>query len=319
MDYAKILEKLPDEDALLLRSGVGWQAGYAGSAKVGTELDSQAGFTLVSSTPVVVEDLSEETRFSGPGLLRDHEVTSGISMIIEGDEEPFGVLGIHTRDKRIFTQEDVTFVQAVASLLAQAVRRSKAEAALKQANAELESRVAERTAELRREKEFSEQLVESSVDGILAFDSELRYTVYNEGMRRISGVGAEDAVGNLTYEVFPFLEEIGEVEVQRATLRGERIVRQDQPYTIASTGQEGFFEARYSPLRDAEDEIIGGLAVVRDTTERKKAENELKASEERFRAVFEQGPLGDLPAYLGQLDHHRRQRQVRGRARLRSR
>jgi hypothetical protein len=40
-------------------------------------LESQAGYTLLSEKPVVVEDLSLETRFSGPQLLVDHGVTSG--------------------------------------------------------------------------------------------------------------------------------------------------------------------------------------------------------------------------------------------------
>src|SRR5205085_3902942 len=80
--YCKILELLPEGDALLLRAGVGWKDGYVGRATVGAGLNSQAGYTLLSSEPVVVEDLSAETRFNGPPLLHEHEVVSGMSVII---------------------------------------------------------------------------------------------------------------------------------------------------------------------------------------------------------------------------------------------
>jgi GAF domain-containing protein len=68
VEYCKVLELLPDEDALLLRAGQGWHEGLVGRATVGTGLDSQAGYTLLSNTPVIVEDLRTETRFSGPLL-----------------------------------------------------------------------------------------------------------------------------------------------------------------------------------------------------------------------------------------------------------
>ena len=74
VDYAKVLELQADRKALLLRSGVGWRDGLVGTAKVGTELDSQAGYTLMVDAPVVVEDLSTDDRFRGPQLLEDHGV-----------------------------------------------------------------------------------------------------------------------------------------------------------------------------------------------------------------------------------------------------
>src|SRR5437867_3840875 len=60
---------------------------------------------------------------------------------------------------------------------------------------------------LRREKEFTERLINSTVDGILAFDRQCRYTVWNPGMERVFGVGKEKTIGRCAFEVFPFLKE----------------------------------------------------------------------------------------------------------------
>ena len=117
-DYCKILELLPDGKRLLLREGVGWREGYVGRAVVSRGLESQAGYTLQSSEPVIVDDLRTETRFSGPPLLHEHEVVSGMSVIIPGEREPFGVLGVHTRQRRTFSPDDIQFLQVIANLLA---------------------------------------------------------------------------------------------------------------------------------------------------------------------------------------------------------
>jgi len=72
IEYCKVLELLPDHKSLLLRSGVGWKEGLVGRITIGTGTDSQAGFTLLSDQPVVVEDLRNERRFNGPPLLHEH-------------------------------------------------------------------------------------------------------------------------------------------------------------------------------------------------------------------------------------------------------
>ena len=82
--YCKVLELLPDGKALLLRSGVGWREGLVGRATVPTGADSQAGFTLRADKPIVVENVRAERRFSAPPLLREHNVLSGMSVVISG-------------------------------------------------------------------------------------------------------------------------------------------------------------------------------------------------------------------------------------------
>ena len=129
VEYCKLLELTPDGTKLLLRAGVGWETGLVGRATVGTNLESQAGYALISGGPVVVEDLRSERRFHGPALLLEHGVVSGISVIIYANGHPYGVLGAHTRKKRQFNDEEIDFLKDVAELLGAAMERMQTEEA----------------------------------------------------------------------------------------------------------------------------------------------------------------------------------------------
>ncbi|MCZ7526242.1 MAG: EAL domain-containing protein [Acidimicrobiia bacterium] len=54
---------------------------------------------------------------------------SGITVVVPGSSGPFGVLGVHTRERRTFTRDDATFLQAVAHVLASRADHERAEAA----------------------------------------------------------------------------------------------------------------------------------------------------------------------------------------------
>ena len=155
-------------------------------------------------------------------------------------------------------------------------RAGAAEAALRQEEAAL-----------RREKEFSEKLINSSIDGILAFDRQCRYTLWNRGMECMSGIAASQLIGKCAFEVFPFLKEIGEDEYFRQVLDGHSVVAKDRPYYVPKTNKQGYFEAYYSPLFSKEGDVEGALAIIRDTTARKAGETALRESEERFRLIFD--------------------------------
>ncbi len=127
-DYCKVLDLDSDAERLLLRQGVGWDDGIVGTASVSAiESESQASYTLQTAQPVVVTDLTTETRFSGPDLLQDHDVKSGISTIIGPLDDPWGILGTHDTERREFSDHDATFVQAVANILTTAITRQKYE------------------------------------------------------------------------------------------------------------------------------------------------------------------------------------------------
>jgi signal transduction histidine kinase/PAS domain-containing protein len=142
VEYCKVLELLPEGTALRLRAGVGWQEGLVGQATVSTKGDSQAGFTLLSNAPVIVEDLRAETRFHGPSLLLDHGVVSGMSVIIHGPGRPYGVLGAYTTTRRTFTTDDINFLQSVAHVLTTALHREHIEENLRRGHLQQAERLA---------------------------------------------------------------------------------------------------------------------------------------------------------------------------------
>lgn len=125
---------------------------------------------------------------------------------------------------------------------------------------------------LKREKEFSERLITNISDGIFAFDKKCRYTLWNNGMEKITGLKKEEILGKVAFNVFPFLKEVGEDYSFYKALSGKNAVTKDSEYTISQTGKQGFFDASYSPLFGDNGEVTGGFAVIHDVTERKELE-----------------------------------------------
>jgi PAS domain S-box-containing protein len=137
IEFAKVLELTPDGEQFLLRAGVGWAEGCVGASLVPARGDSQASYTLQKGEPVLVEDLAKETRFRAAALLRDHSVVSGMSVVIHGRGQPYGVLSAHTARKRRFSIHEAHFLQSIADVLAEAlVRRQLEEELLAIANRE---------------------------------------------------------------------------------------------------------------------------------------------------------------------------------------
>lgn len=145
VEYVKVLELLPDRSALLLRAGVGWKAEQVGRATVGTGRGSQAGYTLLTREPIIVEDWQTETRFARPSVHDGHELASGMTVIIGGRECPFGVLGAHSARRRTFTEDDIHFLQAIANVLAAAIERKRAEEEMTALKDELAAQLADMT------------------------------------------------------------------------------------------------------------------------------------------------------------------------------
>ncbi|MDZ4676830.1 MAG: PAS domain S-box protein [Oligoflexia bacterium] len=132
---------------------------------------------------------------------------------------------------------------------------------------------------------LTEVVIKNSIDGILAFDLECRYTLWNSAMERISGKTSAECMGKLAFEVFPFLRESGEDKYFLRALNGEIVRSSNRQYKIPELGREGYFEAVYSPLYNEQKNVVGGLGVIREITERKLYEAAISESEFKYKSV----------------------------------
>src|SRR6202045_1261185 len=132
-EYCKVMEFLPAENRLLVRAGVGWEEGVVGSATVGADLASPAGYALRTGKPVISNHLENEQRFRTPELLQRHGIHRAMNVILQGDGRPFGVLEVDSRSDDEFVEQDLAFLQGAANILGMAIERDRHERNLKAA------------------------------------------------------------------------------------------------------------------------------------------------------------------------------------------
>jgi two-component system, cell cycle sensor histidine kinase and response regulator CckA len=275
VEYAKVLELLPNGDELLLRAGVGWKEGLVGHACVSAGADSQAGYTLDSQEPVIVEDLRTETRFSGPHLLHEHQVVSGMSVIIQGRDRPFGVLGAHTTALRKFSRDDVNFLQSVANVLAQGIERKRGEMALRESEARFRA------------------IFEQAAVGVAQIDvASGRFTRINQRYGDIVGYSTKE-MGNLTFQAITHPDDF-KVDLQKLELLRAGKIREFSVENrhFHKTGSTVWCRLAVSCLWSAGEEPNYCIAVVQDITVAKRVEEALRESERKYRLIFENSPVG---------------------------
>src|SRR5204863_2630427 len=118
-----------------------------------------------------------------------------------------------------------------------------------------------------------------------------RYIAWNQAMENISGLKRDEVLGKCAFDLFPFLKETGESKYLLEALAGRSVVAENRSYAVTATGRTGFFDGYYSPLRNETGEVVGGIAIVRDITERKHAEGLANEAHRLLSLHVENSPL----------------------------
>jgi two-component system sensor histidine kinase/response regulator len=210
------------------------------------------------------ETLSQGTAFQsritelpepGRSHLAPRDIQSLINVPIFVGETWWGFLGLdECKYERQWSAAETDALRAFARTLGAAIGRERAEQALR----ELEH--------------FSTTVISSVGEGVIVYDRNLRYRSWNRFMEQLTGLGSAKVLGRYAPDVFPHLAETGIEDLLRRALAGETVTSPDTLYRVPQTGKAGWVVGTYSPLTSPEGEILGVVGLVRDITDRKKAE-----------------------------------------------
>ncbi len=277
VEYTGILQVTADAKSLTLTAGCGWREGLVGHVVIGADTDSLVGFVLVSKEPVVLRDLRREKDLNRPKFLSDHYVVSGMSVIVPGHAQPFGVLGVYTTKRRSFTDDDVGFLEAFANMLSNAIERVQTET------------------QVREQGEWLRLTLSSIGDGVLVADPQGVVTLANSVALALTGYSHDAALAKPLTQVFQIVgEKTGQAIASPVTqvIEMQGAAKFDShALLVTCRGDRLPIEYSAAPMRDQQGALTGVVLIFRDITERRRREEAVRRSEERFRVALKNSPV----------------------------
>ncbi|MCE5283128.1 MAG: PAS domain S-box protein [Deltaproteobacteria bacterium] len=219
---------------------------------------------------------------SWAGFIHDDDRQDALNLIyrtsMEGHDHDFEYRMVTRDGREIWVHNTVTVIagpegpEKLAGYLRDITALKKAEEALHDAG------------------QLNEQIVGGIEEGVIVYGPDLRYRLWNHFMAKLTGRTAEEVLGKHPLTVFPFLKEVGYIDRLEKVLAGEASSESEFPFTNPFTGERNWVLDMIVPMRNVKGQIIGAIATVHDITERKRIEQQLLESEERFRLSFYTSP-----------------------------
>ena len=124
-----------------------------------------------------------------------------------------------------------------------------------------------------------ELVLEKMRDGMIVLDAEGNIVDINPAVQKALGLSAADAIGQSARDVFNAWPSL--IERYANMLEGQDEI------VLGEGESQIWYELRMSPLLDSSDRLLGRVVTVRDITEKKRTEEALRLSEEKYRKIYE--------------------------------
>jgi PAS domain S-box-containing protein len=141
---------------------------------------------------------------------------------------------------------------------------------------------------LTRALDLLRAVAEGTTDAVFVKDRSGKYLLFNEAAARFVGKAVAEVLGKDDTELFDARSAAAVMELDRQVIESGSPSTHEEDLTAA--GVTRIYLATKAPYRDASGRVVGLVGISRDVTDRRRAESELRASEERYRALVELAP-----------------------------
>jgi len=132
-------------------------------------------------------------------------------------------------------------------------------------------------------------ITESTTDAVFVKDLQGRYLMMNPAGARFLGRRVEEVIGKDDTELFEGENGREVMERDRQVLQSGEMQTFEESGTAAGVSRT--YLSNKGPYRDADGKVVGLLGICRDVTDRKRAEEEMRQSQQKLRIHFEHTPL----------------------------
>jgi PAS domain S-box-containing protein len=236
-----------------------------------TEYVLRTGLPLLAS-PEIFKKLEEEGEVISIGPPSIDWL--GVPLKIRG--KTIGVLTVQSYTEGVrYSEEDKNILTYIAEQVAMAIDRQQTNEALKKSEKEIRA------------------LIEAIPDAIYFKDKQGRNLVVNKAYEELVGRKRKEIIGKTDAELLPKNLALQCKKSDDRVLKTVKVY-QGEEKSLGREGEEVYFETTKSPILDEGGDILGLVGVSRNITERKKTEEALEASEERYRDLVEKAGIAIL-------------------------
>lgn len=122
--------------------------------------------------------------------------------------------------------------------------------------------------------QFNSQIIQSAREGIIVYDRNLRFHVWNQFMENLTGLKASDVIGKNSDDLLYLQNDSRVLEHVNNALNGETTFGIEYEFSIGKTARSGWVSEATAPLIDLSGCVRGVIRTVHDITKRKQTEIE---------------------------------------------
>lgn len=271
VDFAAIY--LVEGEEIVLKAHKGFTKDYI---KRATRIPYPKGITwktVIEGKSIYVPDVEYDNSVGQAG--KDMGFQCCLIVPLFEDQKAVGTLAIVSYEKNVFDHEEVRLLEIVSKQISIAIKNAK------QAEA------------LRNSEERYRILFEQSPVGVYMFDKELTVTNCNQHLVDMFNSSYDKIIGKNIRE----LNNKTFLESMEKTLEGQDLY-QEGIYEATHSSAKLWLSLHFSPILDSKGDVVGGIGVAEDITERKKSDSLLLTEKQILELISQEKDLKKILEHI---------------------